>query len=112
VGTGDGMSNNVAEYAAVIRVFESLDAHPPGRVIIQGDSRLVINQLNGVWKLGEGLHRTAALEARGLLERLRGRGWQVELQWIPRKQNKECDALSKRPFTDAGAMQQVQPHGA
>jgi len=109
VGAGAGMSNNLAEYAAVLRVFEHLASHPAGHVILHGDSRLVINQLNGYWRIGDGLNRSAALEARGLLERLRGLGWQVDLCWIPRTQNEECDALSKGPSADAGVLGEIQP---
>jgi hypothetical protein len=27
---------------------------------------------------------------------LRGLGWQINFCWIPREQNEECDALSKK----------------
>jgi ribonuclease HI len=103
------MSNNVAEYAAIIRVFEYLLSRSPGHVIVHGDSNLVINQLNGKWRVLKGLYRAVALEARELLGRLRSLGWQVELLWIPRTQNEECDALSKGPLADAGVPQEIQP---
>ena len=73
---------------------------------------LVISQLSGHWRIGEGLYRSAALEARDLLERLRGLGWQVDLQWIPRTQNEECDTLSKKPLAAAGVPQEIQPNGS
>jgi len=31
-----------------------------------------------------------------LLAYLRGLGWQINFCWIPREQNEECDALSKK----------------
>src|ERR1035437_7339709 len=89
VGKGEGMSNNVAEYAAIIRVFEYLMSRSPGHVIVHGDSNLAINQLSGKWRVCKGLYRAFALEARELLGRLRSRGWQVDLLWIPRTQNEE-----------------------
>jgi ribonuclease HI len=55
VGTGGGMSNNVAEYAAIIRVFKCLIPCPPSHVIVRGDSNLVINQLSGKCAAREGL---------------------------------------------------------
>lgn len=106
VGNGPAMSNNVAEYAAVNRVFQYIIPRSPGQVTVHGDSRLVVNQLNGAWRVGEGLYRSVALEAQDLLARLRSGGWQVDLQWIPRTQNEECDALSKGPLADAG----IQPN--
>jgi len=111
VGKGEGMSNNVAEYAAALRVFKYLISRSPGHVIVQGDSNLVINQLNGKWRVRKGLYHSVALEARELLGRLRSLGWQVDLLWIPRTQNEECDALSKGPLADAGVLQEIQLYG-
>jgi len=37
VGKGEGMSNNVAEYAAIIRVFEYLISRPPGHVMVYAE---------------------------------------------------------------------------
>jgi ribonuclease HI len=110
-GTGKGMSNNVAEYAAIIRVFEYLLSRSPGKVTVHGDSRLVIKQLSAKWNVGEGLYRAVALEAKQLLARLRSLGWQVNLLWIPRNQNKECDSLSKATLADAGSLPEFQALG-
>ena len=96
VGQGSGMSNNVAEYAGVLHVLKYLTPRLPGKVTIHGDSNLVINQLNGKWRIRKGLYRSIAIEAKELLAHLKGFGWQVRFCWIPREQNKECDALSKR----------------
>ena len=96
VGHGSGMSNNVAEYAGVLHVLKYLASRPPGRVTIHGDSKLVINQLNGRWRIRKGLYRSIAVEAKELLANLHGLGWQITCCWIPRAQNQECDALSKK----------------
>jgi ribonuclease HI len=89
------MSNNVAKYAGVLHILKYLGSRPPGRVTIYGDSNLVINQLNGKWRVKKGLYLAIALETRELLAHLRKHGWQINLCWIPRDQNKECDALSR-----------------
>ena len=96
VGKGSRMSNNVAEYAGVLHFLKYLSSRPPRRVTIHGDSNLVINQLNGKWRVRKGLYLSSAVEAKELLAYLRGLGWQVSLCWIPRTQNEECDALSKK----------------
>ena len=62
VGHGSGMSNNVAEYAGVLHVLKYLAPRLPGRVTIHGDSNLVINQLNGRWRITQ---RTVSLNRRG-----------------------------------------------
>src|ERR1035437_6575731 len=67
VGNGSGMSNNVAEYAGVLQVLKYLAPRLPGRVTIHGDSNLVINQLNGKWRIRKGLYLSTAIEARALL---------------------------------------------
>jgi ribonuclease HI len=96
VGQGSAMSNNVAEYAGVLQVLKYLSCRPPGRVTIHGDSNLVINQLTGKWRMRKGLYLSTAKEAKALLAHLHGLGWEINLCWIPRAQNKECDALSKK----------------
>jgi ribonuclease HI len=96
VGMGSKMSNNVAEYAGVLHMLKHLVSRPPGRVTIYGDSSLVINQLNGKWRIRKGLYRSIAIEAKELLAHLLGLGWQITCCWIPRAQNEECDALSKK----------------
>jgi ribonuclease HI len=65
-------------------------------VTIHGDSNLVINQLNGRWRIRKGLYLSIATETKALLTHLRGLGWQINFCWIPREHNEECDALSKK----------------
>jgi hypothetical protein len=69
----------------------------------------VINQLNGKWAARKGLYYSTYLKARELLCRLRSLGWQVDLLWIPRTQNEECDTLTKGALAKAGVMQETQP---
>jgi ribonuclease HI len=95
VGKGSAMSNNVAEYAGVLQILKYLSYRPPGRVTIHGDSNLVISQLNGKWRMRKGLYLSTAKEAKALLAHLHNCGWEINLCWIPRAQNEECDALSK-----------------
>ena len=78
---------------------------PPARATIRGDSKLVINQLNGKWRIRKGLYLSIAMEAEDLLAYLKGLGWQVSFCWIPRTQNEECDALSKK-----GCATKERPH--
>ncbi len=61
VGKGKAMSNNVAEYAGVLRILKYLSSRPPGRVTIHGDSNLVISQLSGKWCVRKGLYLSTAL---------------------------------------------------
>jgi len=85
VGKGSQMSNNVAEYAGVLHILEYLSSRPPGRATIHGDSNLVINQLNGKWRVRKGLYLSIATESKELLAHLRGLGWQINFPTRERK---------------------------
>jgi ribonuclease HI len=108
VGKGSAMSNNVAEYAGVLHILKYLSSRPPGRVTIHGDSNLVINQLNGKWRVRKGLYLSIATETKELLAHLRGLGWQINLCWIPPEQNEGCDALSKKTADKPDSIHSLQ----
>lgn len=94
---GDDVTNNVAEYFAIIKGLESaLSMGHPDAILIKGDSRLVIEQLSGRYavrspRLNE-LHRRA--------KELLGMFKSVSLEWVPRGENSEADALSRRAFNE------------
>ena len=96
VGHGSGMSNNVAEYAGVLHILKYLATRPPGESPSMEIPTWLSTQLNGKWRIRKGLYRSIAMEAKELLAHLKGLGWQITLCWIPRAQNEECDALSKK----------------
>jgi ribonuclease HI len=108
VDKGKAMSNNVAEYAGVLHILKYLSSRPPGRVTIHGDSNLVIKQLSGKWRVRKGLYLSIAIETKELLAYLRGLGWQINFCWIPRKQNEECDALSKKTSDKPDSIHSLQ----
>lgn len=85
-------TNNEAEYQALIAVLEEAAHRDVHHLIVQGDSQLVINQVDGTWGVkAPGLW--ALCERAQVLVRRIGR---VRLSWIPREQNREADALSKQ----------------
>ncbi|MGW2217326.1 reverse transcriptase-like protein, partial [Nonomuraea sp. NPDC001684] len=85
-------TNNVAEYRGLIAGLTAvLGVGGEGaEVAVRMDSKLVIEQMAGRWKIkNEGL-RPLALEAGALARRLRV----VEWTWIPREHNKNADRLA------------------
>lgn len=104
-GGGPGMSNNVAEYSAFIAAATECLKHK-GPVTIRGDSKLVIMQLNGKWRVNGGLYLPFYNEARTLWAKLRDR---AQLLWVPRDQNDVCDVLSKQVLKDRGIKFRIQP---
>jgi ribonuclease HI len=109
VGAGPSMSNNVAEYAGVCCVMDWLLLnHGDGNITIRGDSKLVIYQLLGMWRVKGGLYLPYHQKASHLLSVLRERA-KVLLAWVPREENSECDKLSKAVLTRMGIALRIQP---
>jgi probable phosphoglycerate mutase len=76
----------------VIAALEFLnDAHPNDPVLIELDSKLVVQQLSGNWKVK---HPDIAPLVRRASELMGSR--RVELRWIPREQNSAADAAANR----------------
>ncbi|NBE92961.1 bifunctional RNase H/acid phosphatase [Nonomuraea sp. KC401] len=93
-------TNNVAEYRGLIAGLTAvLDLAGDGAsVAVRMDSKLVVEQMAGRWKIkNEGL-RPLALEAGSLARRLRVTEW----TWIPRERNKHADRLANEAM-DAAA---------
>lgn len=69
---GDNLTNNQAEYMSLIAALKSIVGNPEIdplsiEVVIRGDSKLVISQINGVWKVKNANMQPLWAEARGLL---------------------------------------------
>jgi ribonuclease HI len=95
VGSGPLMSNNVAEYVAALRALQAIQdlAAPGWRVLLRGDSQIVINKL-GKKKVSKGLCQEACVEAQRLFRELKDQGFLIDLAWVPRAENTEADALT------------------
>lgn len=90
-------SNNVAEYTGLIeglRAVLDLGLAEGATVEVRMDSKLVVEQMSGRWKIKHEDMRRLALEARRLIDQVQARGGTVELVWVPRERNKAADALS------------------
>jgi ribonuclease HI len=82
-------TNNVAEYRALIAGLEAAAQFGARRVRVRADSKLVIEQVKGAWKVKQPHLRPLLEEARTLLA-----GYaEVDLQHVPRAENTEADAL-------------------
>jgi ribonuclease HI len=94
---GAGTSNNLAEYAGLVAVLRYLlDTGLSGeRILIIGDSQLVIRQMFGRWRIKRGRYAEVAHEAKNLLAQFP----RIEGKWVPRQRNTTADALSKAALT-------------
>jgi ribonuclease HI len=93
-GHGDSCQ---AEYLALIAVLDAALDLPtkPAKLIVHGDSRVVIDDMLADPSRRSVLLATYACQALESIERLKPE-CTVELQWIPRARNTLADALSQR----------------
>ncbi|WP_414506186.1 bifunctional RNase H/acid phosphatase [Streptomyces sp. NEAU-L66] len=90
-------TNNVAEYKGLVaglRAAHALD--PQACVRVRMDSKLVVEQMSGRWKIKHPDMKPLAAEARSVFPPDR-----VTYEWIPRAQNKHADRLANEAM-DAG----------
>lgn len=86
-------TNNVAEYQAVIEALKWLASNikpPTSNIQFFLDSKLVVNQLNGLFKVKETKMRDLVIKVRQLEKEL---GGNVSYQLIPREKNSLADNL-------------------
>lgn len=91
-------TNNVAEYTAVFEalswVDKNLSRFPDGsKLIFFLDSKLVVNQLNGFYKIKNTKLRELIVKVRQLE---RGVGREIVYQQIPREKNLVADRILNR----------------
>lgn len=91
-GYGDSCK---AEYLALIAVLGAALEHKPQKLLIQGDSRVVIDDMNADAASRSPLLREFSDHAGELLDALKRSG-EIHLKWIPRARNSLADALSQR----------------
>jgi ribonuclease H / adenosylcobalamin/alpha-ribazole phosphatase len=88
-------SNNVAEYRGLIAGLEAAATIDPAAVVLaRMDSKLVVEQMSGRWKIKHEDMKRLALQARDVAAGIIRAGGAVRYEWIPREQNKDADALS------------------
>lgn len=99
---GPGATNNIAEYAGFIKVLEWLaQLEEPSETKIYGDSKLVLMQVTGAWRINAPHLLKLCNEAREKLKALHAKGHQITLEWVPRELNTHADRLSKLAYTEA-----------
>jgi ribonuclease HI len=101
-------SNNVAEYSGFIAILKWLkeNGKQESYIHIKGDSKLVIEQMKGNWRMKAGRYMAYAHEAKSLLKEFKN----ITLQWIPREQNGIADELSKKPMKENNCEFRIQPN--
>ncbi|WP_019433057.1 bifunctional RNase H/acid phosphatase [Streptomyces sp. AA0539] len=98
-------TNNVAEYQGLIaglRAAHALD--PDATVLVRMDSKLVVEQMSGRWKIKHPDMRPLAMTARDIFP-----AGAVRYEWMPRERNKHADRLANEAMDAAAKGRTWQP---
>jgi ribonuclease H / adenosylcobalamin/alpha-ribazole phosphatase len=91
---GPAKDHHVAEYRALIRGLEAARSQGIGHLRVCLDSALLVNQLNGKWKVKAEHLRPLYEHALVLLQQFAD----VKITWVPRVANAEADTLASSPL--------------
>ena len=85
------MTNNVAEYEGLLAAAQWIvDEGITEKILIKGDSQLVIKQMKGEYRVNSATSKKYVPEIKRLLA-----GKEVGFSWVPREENEEADKLSR-----------------
>ncbi|MEU4841463.1 bifunctional RNase H/acid phosphatase [Nocardia testacea] len=96
-------TNNVAEYRGLIAGLEAAAELGARVVAVRMDSKLVVEQMSGRWKVKHAALIPLADRAR----RLAADFDQVSYRWIPRAENSHADRLANEAMDDGKLVEQV-----
>lgn len=89
-------TNNVAEYTGALYGIKRALELKADQIELYMDSKLVVSQLSGEWKIKNDDLRVIYQQIQDML------GWvNITYHWIPREQNKDADALSNKAMDEA-----------
>ena len=93
---GEHVTNNYSEYFALVRALTSIisNAHEPE--VVKSDSKLLVNQMSGEWKVKRVAYLPKYKEAKELTRRFKS----LKFALIPREWNGEADELSRRAYAE------------
>ncbi len=100
-------TNNVAEYGGLIAGLSAALELGPAEVEVRMDSKLVVEQMSGRWKVKHPSMQPLAAQASALVRQI-GR---VRFSWIPRAQNGHADRLANEAMDAAAKGQVWRPGG-
>jgi ribonuclease H / adenosylcobalamin/alpha-ribazole phosphatase len=92
-------TNNVAEYEGLIAGLQAAADVGAVEVDVRMDSKLVVEQMSGRWRINHPGLRPLAAKAAGLVRAFDT----VSYTWVPRERNKQADALANAAMDAAAA---------
>lgn len=100
--TGKRVTNNTAEYSALLNLLKELETLKINQAHIKGDSKMVVKIVNKEWGMKKGIWnphknypdlRQLAKECQSLISE-----YGHKLSWVPRERNKVADRLTKEAY--------------
>lgn len=95
-------TNNVAEWRGLIAALEYLAVHKPDAAEIRMDSKLVVQQATGWWKVKAHHLWPYKHEADKWIARLKHDGMALKIRWVPREANTDADRLAGEALAIGG----------
>ena len=89
-------TNNQAEYHALIQALQTTRQMGCTHVVVRGDSKLVVKQVQGEWKVNDPELRTLWKRATELAEEFE----EFTIQHVPREANEDVNQLVDRVFSE------------
>jgi broad specificity phosphatase PhoE/ribonuclease HI len=91
-------TNNVAEYSGLVAGLTAIHEMDPGaRIDVRMDSKLVVQQMSGLWQIKHADMRDLAQQAR-----VAHSPSLITYTWIPREENFHADRLANRALDERG----------
>ena len=85
------MTNNMAEYEALLRALLKANEYGAKDVVVYTDSLLVANQVMGAYKINNDILRQYVVQVKKIISNFD----HFAIQYIPREQNTIADKLAK-----------------
>ncbi len=83
-------TNNVAEYTALLNALEIPEVKESKVIKIYSDSELLVNQINGFYRVKNRMLQTLYAQAKQVLADFK----KVEIEYVPREKNAGADKLA------------------
>jgi ribonuclease HI len=115
VGNGEEMTNNLAEYHAVLNALRytrsrltMLSERGMG-VMVYSDSKLVIEQIKGSWRCNTPALQRLLADIESVMHFFADAAVPLKFEWIPREQNQAADQLTRLAYTQARRQSRPAP---
>lgn len=86
-------TNNVAEYRGLLGCLQLAAKFQPKELKVYSDSQLLVNQINGIYKVRKPHLQSLHTE---IITQIKELSCKFKIEYIPREKNREADTLARR----------------